>query len=661
MDALLLIARLVLFGVFAVAGVGKLADLAGSRQAMRDFGVPEPLATPAGLTLPILEIIVALLLLPVATAAWGALGALLLLLAFVAVISVNLARGKTPDCHCFGQIHSAPAGRSTLIRNGVLALLALLIAVPAFSGSAGASITGWTDDLSGLGWAVLIGGIAIIAVIGAMGWLLTHLLGQNGRLLVRLDAVEAALRENNLLAAEEEDAEEEEEGLAIGTPAPAFALANLQGETTSLESLKAAGQPVLLVFSGPGCVPCNALLPDIGRWQKEHTKRLTVAVVTRGGAEANQGKASEHGLTHVLIQKDWEVAQAYESGGTPSGVVIRPDGTIGSMVAPGGEAIRTLMQQALSGKLPERAARPKAPRPAPRKAAQQPAMNLGKPAPDFELSDLQGASVSLKDFQGSPTAILFWNPGCGFCQRMLGDLKSWESERPADAPRLLVVSTGEVETNRALGLASPVLLDEGFSTGRAFGASGTPSAILVDGEGRIGSGIAVGAPSVLGLLRGEAPAPIGGNGAVEPDAPKSPAIGEPAPALTLQDLDGQTIDLADHQGTRTLLLFWNPGCGFCQQMLDELKEWERKPPKGAPKLLVVSSGSVEENRALGFRSPVVLDPHFSAGSSFGTDGTPSAIMIDARGKVASKLAVGAPEVMELARSRSDQKRKLATR
>jgi hypothetical protein len=48
-------------------------------------------------------------------------------------------------------------------------------------------------------------------------------------------------------------------------------------------------------------------------------------------------------------------------------------------------------------------------------------------------------------------------------------------------------------------LSSPVLLDQNFATGRAFGASGTPSAVLVDAEGRIASEVAVGAPAVLGL------------------------------------------------------------------------------------------------------------------------------------------------------------------
>jgi hypothetical protein len=85
---------------------------------------------------------------------------------------------------------------------------------------------------------------------------------------------------------------------------------------------------------------------------------------------------------------------------------------------------------------------------------------------------------------------------------MLDDLKAWEAEPPADAPRLLVVSTGSVEDNRAMGLRSTVVLDQGFVTGQAFGAGGTPSAVLVDAEGKLASGVAVGADAVLALANG---------------------------------------------------------------------------------------------------------------------------------------------------------------
>src|SRR5947209_19976636 len=124
MGILLLLAGLLLAAVFVVAGLAKLADRAGSRQALVGFGLPAALAAPLGLLLPLAELAVAVALLPAAWAWWGALGALALLLLFVSGIGYNLAHGRQPDCHCFGQLHSAPAGWPTLTRNLVLAAIA---------------------------------------------------------------------------------------------------------------------------------------------------------------------------------------------------------------------------------------------------------------------------------------------------------------------------------------------------------------------------------------------------------------------------------------------------------------------------------------------------------------------------------------------------------
>src|SRR5262249_34541806 len=183
-------------------------------------------------------------------------------------------------------------------------------------------------------------------------------------------------------------------GLPEGSPAPAFRLEGLHGETMTLDALRAAGKPVILVFSDPGCGPCNALLPDLGRWQRDHASRLTVALLSRGSAEANRAKATEHGLSHVLLQKDREVAQSYQANGTPSAVIVQPDGTIGSPVSAGAEAIKALVSRA-TGSLPLQAA-PVAARAggnganggqavAPQPAPQIPRAKVGDVAPAIEL------------------------------------------------------------------------------------------------------------------------------------------------------------------------------------------------------------------------------------------------------------------------------------
>jgi hypothetical protein len=74
-----------------------------------------------------------------------------------------------------------------------------------------------------------------------------------------------------------------------------------------------------------------------------------------------------------------------------------------------------------------------------------------------------------------------------------------------------VVSSETVGANRAQGLQSTIVLDEGFQTGAAFGASGTPSAVLVDDEGRIASELAIGAPAVLALGRAQQGSPAASN------------------------------------------------------------------------------------------------------------------------------------------------------
>ena len=75
MEIALLVARLLLAAVFAVAGLAKLADRNGSQRAIGGFGVPAMLATPLGVLLPLAELAVALAMIPTRTAWWGAAGA----------------------------------------------------------------------------------------------------------------------------------------------------------------------------------------------------------------------------------------------------------------------------------------------------------------------------------------------------------------------------------------------------------------------------------------------------------------------------------------------------------------------------------------------------------------------------------------------------------
>jgi len=473
-----LLARLVLAGVFAVAGAAKLADRAGTRAAVVAFGLPEQMAVPVALGLPVVELAVAALLLPASTAAAGLVGAIALLTVFTGAIAASLARGKTPDCHCFGQLYSAPAGRRTLARNGGL----LVVAVAGLAGSVvdePKSAVAWVGDLSGselLALAVAAVAAAGLVVVVAAFVTLTR---SYGSVLVRLDRLESVLADAGI----DLPFDETRAGIAPGVPAPWFLGSTPDGNGISLDDLLAPGRPLLLLFTSPHCGPCAALLPEAAAWQREHAEALTVAFASEGAADEVAAEARELGLDHVLIDASREIAGAYEVTGTPGAVLISPDGTMAGWLASGSDEIETLLANALRGG----------------DEGGGDGLPLGTEAPVLTLPALDGAPVALADLRSRETLLLFWNPGCGFCRSMHEDLLAWESTANGDGPRLVVVSSGDEESSRAEGFAATVLLDPDYAAGEAFGALGTPMAVLLDAEGRIGSSVAAGAESVFAL------------------------------------------------------------------------------------------------------------------------------------------------------------------
>ncbi|HEY8677999.1 MAG TPA: redoxin domain-containing protein [Candidatus Dormibacteraeota bacterium] len=70
---------------------------------------------------------------------------------------------------------------------------------------------------------------------------------------------------------------------------------------------------------------------------------VQVLMVSRGELEANKAKVREHGLTFpVVLQRRWEVSQAFGMFATPIAFLINKDGVIAAGAATGVEPILTL-------------------------------------------------------------------------------------------------------------------------------------------------------------------------------------------------------------------------------------------------------------------------------------------------------------------------------
>lgn len=332
MATAVLVIRILLAAVFATAGVGKLLDIEGSRQAMRDFGLSDALARMAGVLLPVAELATAVLLIFRPTAQVGATLGLVLLLAFIAGIANALRQGMAPDCHCFGQIHSAPAGPETLVRNGILAAAAAFALIE----GTGPAIDGWFNSHSGAAVAALILGFAagLLAIFSFQLWTEVRQLRKDLATSRSQAARAAALAPP---------------GLPVGTEAPDFAVQSLTGETVTLRDLLAPGLPALLMFTSPGCGSCAEIFPSLRRWQQTLSERLTIAVLSVGDAKSNQAVVDQYGLERLLIQEDGEVIESYRIRGTPSALLVNPDGTIGTIAAESVFEIEPMVRTVLRG------------------------------------------------------------------------------------------------------------------------------------------------------------------------------------------------------------------------------------------------------------------------------------------------------------------------
>ena len=128
-------ARVVLGGVFVVAGVLKLPDPAAAIRAVRAYRLlSEAFVGPVAFGLPVVEIAVGLALVAGVFVRTAALATAVLLAVFLLAVGSAWARGLQIDCGCFGNGGEVGAGQTAypfeVIRDAALLLVALALARP---------------------------------------------------------------------------------------------------------------------------------------------------------------------------------------------------------------------------------------------------------------------------------------------------------------------------------------------------------------------------------------------------------------------------------------------------------------------------------------------------------------------------------------------------
>ena len=120
---------------------------------------------------------------------------------------------------------------------------------------------------------------------------------------------------------------------------------------------------------------------------------------------------------------------------------------------------------------------------APQLAPPAPSLALGSAAPEFELPDLAGGRQSLAQLRGRKVLLIFFNPGCGYCVKMVPDLGALPVDGKDGHPLPVVVTTGRAEAVRKLieehRVRCPVLLQEQTEIAERYQAHGRQHFLLL--------------------------------------------------------------------------------------------------------------------------------------------------------------------------------------
>src|SRR5262245_23412777 len=139
----------------------------------------------------------------------------------------------------------------------------------------------------------------LLLMFGA--WVAWQLVRQNGRMLVRLEAIEKRLSPHDA------GKPTEARGLSVGALAPDFQLPDLAGDRHKLSKFR--GKDLLLVFFNPTCGFCTKMAEDLAALPLDGKNGRAVPVlVTTGDREDNLQIVGRYSVRcTVLLQKGMEV------------------------------------------------------------------------------------------------------------------------------------------------------------------------------------------------------------------------------------------------------------------------------------------------------------------------------------------------------------------
>ncbi len=126
-----------------------------------------------------------------------------------------------------------------------------------------------------------------------------------------------------------------------------------------------------------------------------------------------------------------------------------------------------------------------------------PAVVVGRLAPDFILTDLEGNTVTLSDFRGKVVFINFWATWCPPCRAEMPEIEAIHQEYKGQDVVVIGVDLMETEDEvrqfvQRGGYSWTFVIDTTGEVGRNYGVTAIPTSFFLDKDGVI-QAISIGA------------------------------------------------------------------------------------------------------------------------------------------------------------------------
>ena len=359
--------------------------------------------------------------------------------------------------------------------------------------------------------AVVIALVLLAVMVTLVCYVGYQLFLQNGRLLLRFEAMEQRLEDAGIASAPVPGGPR---SLPVGSVLLDFELPDLLGGRITLSQWR--GQRVLLIFFDPRCGFCRQMLPGLAALPANPTDGAPVPLVlTTGDATENRTLMAKYDVRcRVLLQESREVASLYHVSGTPMGYLVDEEGRTASRLVMGAQALLQLASATSSATLGQEEAAPatsgrhytvhSGTRSLVGSRINRDGLPAGTLAPAFRLPRVNGGELSLEDYRGWRVLLVFSDPACGPCMELAPALE--QLHRRTRSLQVLMISRGVLTANQAkasqYGLTFPVVLQRHWEISREYGMFATPIGYLVDERGIIATDVAVGTEAILALASG---------------------------------------------------------------------------------------------------------------------------------------------------------------